>query len=181
MLQGSLVERIRAGGAGIPAFYTPTGFGTLVHKGEPIRFDHNHQVEIESRGKEHRVFNGHHYIMEEAITTDFALIKAWKADKSGNLVFRKSARNFNAPMAKAAKVTIAEVSLFPPLSLPFAFFLLSLSLPSSHPPTLPPTVPVPVPVPLSPSPSFSVPLSLCPFVPLLSKLIKWFQTVTRPN
>ena len=111
------MERIRAGGAGIPAFYTPTGFGTLVHKGEPIKFDHERHVEIESRGKEHRVFHRRHYIMEEAITGDFALIKAWKADRSGNLVFRKSARNFNVPMAKAAKVTIAEVSIPFPLSL----------------------------------------------------------------
>jgi 3-oxoacid CoA-transferase len=107
--QGSLAERIRAGGAGIPAFYTPTGYSTLVHKGEPVKFDHDHQVEIESRGKEHRVFADHHYIMEEAITGDFALIKAWKADRYGNLVFRKSARNFNVPMAKAARCTIAEV------------------------------------------------------------------------
>jgi 3-oxoacid CoA-transferase len=107
--QGSLAERIRAGGAGIPAFYTPTGFGTLVHKGEPIKFDDKQHVEIESRGKEHRVFADHHYIMEQSITGDFALVKAWKADKYGNLVFRKSARNFNIPMAKAARCTIAEV------------------------------------------------------------------------
>ncbi|KOB67068.1 Succinyl-CoA:3-ketoacid-coenzyme A transferase [Operophtera brumata] len=82
--QGTLAERVRAGGAGIPAFFTPTGYGTLQ-------------------------FNGKDYIMEEAITGDFALIKAWKADRHGNLIFRKSARNFNPAMARAATVTIAEV------------------------------------------------------------------------
>ena len=90
--QGTLAERIRAGGAGIPAFYTPTGVGTLV-----------------AEGKETREFNGRKYILEKAITGDFALIKAWKADKMGNLVFRKTARNFNPMMATAAKVTIVEV------------------------------------------------------------------------
>lgn len=90
--QGTLAERIRAGGAGIPAFFTPTGAGTLV-----------------AEGKEVREFNGRPHVMERALKADFALIKAWKADRWGNLVFRKTARNFNAVMATAAKVTIAEV------------------------------------------------------------------------
>ena len=90
--QGTLAERIRAGGAGIPAFYTPTGFGTVV-----------------AEGKETREFNGRPYVMEHALKADFALIKAWKGDKWGNLVYRKTARNFNPMMATAAIVTIAEV------------------------------------------------------------------------
>ena len=90
--QGTFAERIRAGGAGIPAFYTPTGFGTVV-----------------AEGKETREFNGRLYVMEHALKADFALIKAWKGDKWGNLVYRKTARNFNPMMATAAIVTIAEV------------------------------------------------------------------------
>ena len=95
--QGTLAERIRAGGAGIPAFYTPTGFGTVV-----------------ADDKETREFNGVNCVMEESLTADFALIKAWKGDAHGNLVFRKTARNFNPMMATAAKVTIAEVEEFVP-------------------------------------------------------------------
>jgi len=90
--QGTLAERIRAGGAGIPAFYTPSGVGTVV-----------------ADGKEVREFNGRSYLLERAITADFALVKAWKGDRLGNLVYRKTARNFNPMMATAAKVTIAEV------------------------------------------------------------------------
>jgi len=90
--QGTLAERIRAGGAGIPAFFTPTGAGTIV-----------------SEGKEVREFNGRPHVMERALKADFALIKAWKADRWGNLVFRKTARNFNPVMATAARVTIVEV------------------------------------------------------------------------
>ena len=90
--QGTLAERIRAGGAGIPAFFTPTGVGTMV-----------------AEGKEVREFNGRPYVMEEALTADFALVKAWKADRMGNLVYRKTARNFNPVMATAARCTIAEV------------------------------------------------------------------------
>jgi 3-oxoacid CoA-transferase subunit A len=90
--QGTLAERIRAGGAGIPAFFTPTGAGTTV-----------------AEGKEVRDFNGRPHVMERALQADFALIKAWKADRWGNLVFRKTARNFNPVMATAARVTIAEV------------------------------------------------------------------------
>jgi 3-oxoacid CoA-transferase subunit A len=89
--QGTLAERIRAGGAGIPAFFTPTGVGTKV-----------------AEGKELREFDGRPYVMEKALHADFALIKAWKADRWGNLVFRKTARNFNPMMATAAKVTIVE-------------------------------------------------------------------------
>jgi 3-oxoacid CoA-transferase subunit A len=90
--QGTLAEKIRAGGAGIPAFFTPAGVGT------PI-----------AEGKEVRRFNGKEYILEESLTADFSLIRAYKADKLGNLVFRKTARNFNSIMAPAGKVTIAEV------------------------------------------------------------------------
>ncbi|CAE1326336.1 OXCT [Acanthosepion pharaonis] len=108
--QGTLAERIRAGGAGIPAFYTPTAYGTLIHEGgAPIKYNSDGSVSIASKARENRLFNGVNYIMEEAITGDYALIKAWKADKAGNLIFRKTARNFNPPMGKAAKVTIAEV------------------------------------------------------------------------
>ena len=90
--QGSFAERIRAGGAGIPAFFTPTGFGTVV-----------------AEGKETRDFDGRPYVMEHALKADFALIKAWKGDTWGNLIYRKTARNFNPMMATAARVTIAEV------------------------------------------------------------------------
>src|SRR5450755_3734293 len=90
--QGTFAERIRAGGAGIPAFYTPTGFGTVV-----------------AEGKDTREFDGRPYVLELALKADFALIKAWKGDRWGNLVYRKTARNFNPMMATAAKVTIAEV------------------------------------------------------------------------
>jgi 3-oxoacid CoA-transferase subunit A len=90
--QGTLAERIRAGGAGIPAFYTKTGVGTLV-----------------AEGKEVREFNGAKYVMETGLFADLALVHAWKADTEGNLVYRKTARNFNPMMATAAKVTVAEV------------------------------------------------------------------------
>ena len=90
--QGTLAERIRAGGAGIPAFYTPTGVGTLV-----------------AEGKETREFEGRTYVLERALTADFGLVKAWKGDTHGNLVFRKTARNFNPMMAMASRITIAEV------------------------------------------------------------------------
>lgn len=90
--QGTLAERIRAGGAGIPAFYTKTGVGTVV-----------------AEGKETREFNGQKYVMETGLVADLAIVKAWKADTSGNLVYRKTARNFNPVMATAGKVTVAEV------------------------------------------------------------------------
>lgn len=90
--QGTLAERIRAGGAGIPAFYTKTGVGTVV-----------------AEGKEAREFNGELYIMEQALHADLAIIKGYKADKAGNVIYRKTARNFNPMMATAAKVTVCEV------------------------------------------------------------------------
>lgn len=90
--QGTLAEKLRAGGAGIPAFFTKTGVGTLV-----------------AEGKETREFNGETYIMERALTADVALVKAWKADKSGNLIYRRTARNFNPMVATAGKITVAEV------------------------------------------------------------------------
>src|SRR3984893_3326653 len=90
--QGTFSERIRAGGAGIPAFFTPTGVGTMV-----------------AENKEAREFDGRMYVMEHALKADFAFVKAWEGDKWGNLVYRKTARNFNPMMATAAKVTIAEV------------------------------------------------------------------------
>ncbi|HSP06802.1 MAG TPA: CoA transferase subunit A [Acidobacteriota bacterium] len=90
--QGTFAERIRAGGAGIAGFFTPTGVGTLVEQ-----------------GKEKRVFDGKEYLLERGLTSDFALVKAWKGDRSGNLVYRKTTRNFNPMMASAGRVTIAEV------------------------------------------------------------------------
>jgi len=90
--QGTFAERVRAGGAGIPAFFTPTGYGTII-----------------AEGKETREFNGKPYVMEQALHAQFSLIKAWKGDKWGNLVFRKTGRNFSPMMATAADVTICEV------------------------------------------------------------------------
>ncbi|KAH8548725.1 mitochondrial succinyl-CoA:3-ketoacid-coenzyme A transferase 1 [Umbelopsis sp. PMI_123] len=114
--QGSLAERVRAGGSGIPAFYTPTAYGTLIQEGKlPIKYDKNGKVEMYSQPREIREFNGQKYIMEEAITGDFAFVKAWKGDEEGNLIFRGSARNFNPVMAKAAKCTIAEVEEIVPV------------------------------------------------------------------
>eukprot|EP00126_Sphaerothecum_destruens_P003041 Sdes_comp16525_c0_seq1m5839 len=114
--QGTLAERIRAGGAGIPAFFTPTGFGTLIHQGgSPIQYDSQGRCKIGSLAKESRKFGQNDYVMEEAITGDFSIIKAWKADTVGNLIFRKTARNFNSAMARAAKITIAEVEEIVPV------------------------------------------------------------------
>lgn len=108
--QGTLAERIRAGGAGIPAFYTPTGYGTLIQEGSCIvKYNKDAGPEMCTGPKDVAQFGGRKYILETAIVGDFALVKAWKGDKKGNLVFRKSARNFNPTMCKAAKVTIAEV------------------------------------------------------------------------
>lgn len=90
--QGTLAERIRAGGAGIPGFYTKTGVGTVI-----------------AEGKEHKEFDGQTYIMETGLTADVSIVKAWKADTEGNLIFRKTARNFNPMMATAGKITVAEV------------------------------------------------------------------------
>lgn len=108
--QGTLAERVRAGGAGIPAFYTPTGVGTiLIEGGAVIKFDKDGQSEIISQPREIRSFNGRDYALEHAITGDYALIKGWKADTRGNIVFRFTSRNFNRDMATAAKYCIAEV------------------------------------------------------------------------
>jgi 3-oxoacid CoA-transferase subunit A len=96
--QGTLAERIRAGGAGIPAFYTATGYGTVV-----------------AEGKETREFNGRHYVMETGLTADLAIVKGWKADETGNMIYRKTARNFNPMMCMAGKVTVAEVEEFVPI------------------------------------------------------------------
>lgn len=96
--QGTLAEKLRAGGAGIPAFYTPTGVGTLVAK-----------------GKETKEFNGRTYVLERALTADFSIVKAWKGDAMGNLVFRRTARNFNPMAATAGKICIAEVEELVPV------------------------------------------------------------------
>ena len=96
--QGTLAERIRAGGAGIPAFFTKTGVGTLV-----------------AEGKEIRDFDGETYVMERGLTADLSIVKAWKGDAEGNLVYRKTARNFNPMMATAGKVTVAEVEIVVPV------------------------------------------------------------------
>src|SRR5687768_1970346 len=92
--QGTLAERLRAGGAGIPAFFTRTGYGTIV-----------------AEGKETREFDGQHYVMETALKADVSLVKAWKADTAGNLIYRKTARNFNPAVATAGKVCIAEAEI----------------------------------------------------------------------
>lgn len=105
-----MAERLRAGGAGIPAFYTPTAFGTIVQEGNVIvKYTQDGNAEISGEPRSVSQFNGRNYVLETAITGDFALVKAWKADKAGNLIFRKSARNFNPVMCKAANVSIAEV------------------------------------------------------------------------
>jgi 3-oxoacid CoA-transferase subunit A len=96
--QGSLAERCRAGGAGIPAFYTPAGYGTEV-----------------AEGKEVREFNGKPHVLESALTADFAFVKAWKGDSSGNLIYKATSRNFNPMMAMAGKITVAEVEELVPL------------------------------------------------------------------
>jgi 3-oxoacid CoA-transferase subunit A len=96
--QGTLAERIRAGGAGIPGFYTRTGLGTLV-----------------AEGKEHKEFDGELYVLERALLADLSIVKAWKGDEAGNLVYRKTARNFNPMMATAGKVTVAEVEELVPI------------------------------------------------------------------
>ncbi|XP_064548205.1 succinyl-CoA:3-ketoacid-coenzyme A transferase, mitochondrial isoform X2 [Drosophila montana] len=114
--QGTLAEKIRAGGAGIPAFFTPTGYATLVQQGgAPIKYDKNGKVAVASAPKPVQSFNGRNYVREESIFADFALVKAKKADPLGNLVFNKSARNFNSPMCRAAKITIAEVEEIVPV------------------------------------------------------------------
>lgn len=108
--QGTLAERLRAGGAGIPAFYTPTGAGTAVSDGGlPLRYNKDGSVAKASPKKELREFNGRTYVLEPAIVGDYALVKAWKGDRFGNLIYRHTAMNFNPMMATAGKITIAEV------------------------------------------------------------------------
>lgn len=109
--QGTMAERIRAGGSGVPAFYTPTGVGTMVEMGGwPIKFDKDGVTPlIRSDPRESRIIDGRKYILENAIIGDFALVKAWRADTKGNLQFRYTARNFNPAMAMAGKITVAEV------------------------------------------------------------------------
>jgi 3-oxoacid CoA-transferase subunit A len=108
--QGTLAERMRAGGAGIPAFYTPAGVGTQVADGGlPWRYDGHGGIALASPSKEVRAFDGVEYVLEHGIRTDYALVRAARGDRHGNLVFNKSARNFNPPAAMAGKVTIAEV------------------------------------------------------------------------
>ena len=107
------MERIRAGGAGIPAFYSPTGVGTMLEHGEiPIRLAEKGTKALEySKKREVREFNNKKYLLEEAITGDYSFVKCWKADKDGNLVFRRTARNFNPDIATAGRITIAEVPI----------------------------------------------------------------------
>lgn len=108
--QGTLAERLRAGGCGIPAFYTPAGVGTQVADGGlPWRYDGSGGVALASPAKEVREFDGEEYVLERGIRTDFALVRAAKGDRHGNLVFNKSTRNFNPLAAMAGRVTIAEV------------------------------------------------------------------------
>lgn len=107
--QGTLAERCRAGGSGIPAFYTPAAFGTVVQTGElPLRHDGSGGVAVWGKPRDVKVFDGKSYVMEEAIKGDYAFIKAWRADRLGNVQFRYAANNFNGAMARAAKVTIVE-------------------------------------------------------------------------
>ncbi|MEV7108465.1 CoA transferase subunit A [Streptomyces atroolivaceus] len=108
--QGTLAERLRAGGAGIPAFYTPAGVGTQVAEGGlPWRYAPGGSVAVASPPKEIRDFSGRPYLLEHGITTDFALVRAWRGDRHGNLVFRRAAANFNPLAAMAGRITIAEV------------------------------------------------------------------------
>jgi len=108
--QGTLAERLRAGGAGIPAFYTPTGAGTAISEGGlPLKYGAGGKVVKYSDKKEVRQFEGKDYVLEPAIRGDFAIVKAWRGDRFGNLVYRHTAMNFNPMMAAAAKVTVAEV------------------------------------------------------------------------
>jgi 3-oxoacid CoA-transferase subunit A len=108
--QGTLAERLRAGGAGIPAFFTPAGVGTQVADGGlPWRYDADGGVAVRSPRKEVREFGGRGHVLEEAIVPDYALVHAWKGDRHGNLVFRRSARNFNPVCAAAGRITVAQV------------------------------------------------------------------------
>lgn len=108
--QGTLAERLRAGGSGIPAFYTPAGVGTLIADGGlPWRYNSTGEAVVASPPKEVREFGGNQYVLEQGITADFALVRAAKGDRHGNLIYNKSARNFNPLCAMAGAITIAEV------------------------------------------------------------------------
>ena len=108
--QGTMAERLRAGGSGIPAFYTPAGVGTLVAEGGlPWRYHPDGSVAVTSPAKEVREFDGVSYVLERALTPDYALVHAWKGDRHGNLVYRRSSRNFNPDCAAAGRITIAQV------------------------------------------------------------------------
>jgi 3-oxoacid CoA-transferase subunit A len=108
--QGTLAERLRAGGAGVPAFFTPAGVGTMVADGGlPWRYHPDGTVAVASPPKETREFDGVTYVLERSIVTDFALVHAWKGDRHGNLVYRRSSRNFSPNCAAAGRITIAEV------------------------------------------------------------------------
>lgn len=108
--QGTLAERLRAGGCGIPGFYTPAGVGTQIAEGGlPWRYNADGTIALASPPKDTRVFDGKDYVLEEGIVCDFGLVRAWKGDRHGNLVYRASSRNFNPLCAMAGKVTIAEV------------------------------------------------------------------------
>ncbi|HVW42139.1 MAG TPA: 3-oxoacid CoA-transferase subunit A [Amycolatopsis sp.] len=110
--QGTLAERMRAGGAGIPAFYTPAGVGTMVSDGGmPLRYGADGSVALASEPKEVRTFGGRSYVLEPSIVCDFALVRAEAGDRHGNLVFHRSARNFNPLCAMAGRVTVAEVGV----------------------------------------------------------------------
>jgi 3-oxoacid CoA-transferase len=115
--QGTLAEKLRAGGAGIPGFYTPTGVGTVLeHGGFAIKYKPDGKTaEIESPPREIKEFDGKKYLLENSITGDFSLIRAWRADEYGNIQFRKSARNFNQDVATAGKICIAEVEEIVPV------------------------------------------------------------------
>jgi 3-oxoacid CoA-transferase len=115
--QGTLAEKMRAGGAGIPGFYTLAGVGTIVQKGGfPIKYASDGKtVAISSEPRESKVFNGKEHILEESITGDFSLIRAWRADENGNLQFKKASRNFNPDVATAGKICIAEVEEIVPV------------------------------------------------------------------
>lgn len=114
--QGTIAERLRAGGCGIPAFYTPTGVGTLVGDGGlPLRYGPDGTVAKASEPRETRIFEGHTYVLEHAIVVDYALVHAYRADEDGNLVFRQSSRNFNPLAAMSGRVTIVEAEEILPI------------------------------------------------------------------
>lgn len=108
--RGPRAEHIPSGGAGVPAFYTPTAYATLVQEGgAPSRYLEEGNIAILSQPRKVREFHGQHYLLEHAVTADFALVKGWKADLAGNFVFRASARNFNMPLCKATRTSVVEV------------------------------------------------------------------------